>query len=168
MIVDTSSLTNETIEAIYTFACEPVHPAWVDKFTTPIATSIAVLQLSCGRLVRLATCEVELDPDKYPSLGLRADQCDSGALSWLAPSGKTYFMQSLAAAASLLPFTVLSVEESDPLGEGVVSEIALVSVGGSRLVFRHIMPPMTLGIDLLFPGQAPNNSFKPTPLRGAA
>ena len=134
----------------------------------PIATTMAVLQLSDGRLVRVAPCEVELDPGKYPSLGLEVTDCDATALQWQAPSGKTYIMQPLPAAAALVPFVVQSIAESDPLREGTVSEIAFSGGGGSHLVFRHIMPPMTLGIALAHPGQAPNNSFKPNPLRGSA
>lgn len=166
--MDTSSLAGTTIEAIHTFACEPVHPAWIDENTTPIATAMAVLELSTGRLLRIAPCEVALDPGQYPALGLEVTECDATALQWQAPSGKSYTMQPLGAEAASLPFTVQSVAESDPLGEGTVSEVSFSGIGGSRLVFRHIMPPMTLGIAVVLPGQAPNNSFKPTPLRGAA
>jgi hypothetical protein len=166
--VETTSLTGKIIEAIDTFACEPVHPAWAGELTTPIATSMAVLQLAGGRLLLVAPCEVELDPGNYPSLGLTISECDASARQWQAPDGKTYFMEPLAAAAVVLPFSVQSVAESDPLREGTLSEVALVSPDGSRLVFRHIMPPMTLGIDVAQPSQAPNNSSKPTPLRGAA
>ncbi|WP_165967445.1 hypothetical protein [Luteimonas aestuarii] len=75
-------------------------------------------------------------------------------------------MRPLVEAADLLPFTVSQFKESDPLGEGAISEVVLLSPDGSQLLFRHLMPPMTLGIEVT--GQAPNNSFKPTPLRGAA
>jgi hypothetical protein len=157
VVVDISSLTNTTIEAIHTFACDPVHPAWVNELTTPIATAMAVMQLSDGRLVRIAPCEVELDPGKYPSLGLDVMECDAPSLLWQASSGRTYVMQRLPAAAAFVPFSVQSVAESDPLGEGAVSEIVLGSRSGSRIVFRHIMPPMTLGIALARPGQVPNS-----------
>ena len=166
--MDTSSLAGSTIQAIDTFACEPVHPAWANAHTTPIATSMAVLQLSDGRLLLVAPQEVEFEPGKYPSLGLGVSECGAGARQWHAPSGNTYIMAPLAPVASLLPFTVASVTESDPLGEGPISELSLVSATGARIVFRHIMPPMTLGIDFGHSGQAPNNSFKPKPLRGSA
>lgn len=168
MLVDTSSLADTTIEAIHTFACDPVHPAWVNELTTPIATAIAVLQLSDGRLVRIAPCEVGLDSGKYPSLGLEVMECDATALQWQASSGTTYAMQPLPAAAAFVPFSVQSVTKSDPLREGAVSEIVFRGHNGSRVVFRHIMPPMTLGIALVRPGQAPNSSFKPNPIRGSA
>lgn len=166
MLVDTSSLVNATIREILTPICESVHPAWIDKNTTSIATSMAVLVLADGELVMLAPCEVELETNRYPSLGLSVEKCDSSALQWVR-DGKTYSMRPLVGAARLLPCAVFQIEESDPLGEGAVSEIVLVGSDGSRLLFRHIMPPMTLGIELIEPGQAPNDSFKPTPFRGS-
>ena len=166
--MDTSSLTGSTIQGIDTFACEPVHSAWVDANTTPIATSMAVIELSDGRLFLVAPREVELEPGAYPALGLGISECGPEARQWHAPSGKTHVMAALSFVESLLPLTVESVQESDPLGEGPVSQLSFVRADGARIVFRHIMPPMTLGIDFRHPGQAPNNSFKPTPLRGAA
>jgi hypothetical protein len=153
MLVDSSLFAGKTIELIHTFACEQVHPAWVDEFTTPIATSMAVLQLSCGRLLLLSPCEVELDPDRYPALGLEVTECDSSALQWQEPSGDIYRMSALEAADELLPFAVESIVRADPLGGGAVSELAFVSANGRHILFRHIMPPMTLGIDLTQPSQ---------------
>jgi len=148
VLVDTSSLIDRTITAILSPACDFVHPAWVNELTTPIATSRTVLQLSNGVLVMVAPCEVEVEPDKYPSLGLATSTCGQGALTWTGPDGKAYFMHSLAAASPLLPFKVVHTESSDPLGEGAVSQIALIGASEAQIVFRHIMPPMTLGIAL--------------------
>lgn len=167
MLVDVSSLTDTTIEAIHTFACGPVRPAWVNALTTPMATAIAVMQPSDGRAARGAPCEVELDSGKHPSLDLEAMECDATALQWQASSGKTYVMQRLPAAAVFVPCSIQSLTESDPLGEDAVSGIVFRGRSGSRAAFRHIMPPMTLGIALAHPGQAPDSSFKPTPLRVA-
>lgn len=167
MLVDISSLTDTTIEAIHTFACSPVRPAWVNALTTPMATAIAVMQFSDGRAARGAPCEAELDSGKHPSLDLEAMECDATALQWQAPSGKTYVMQRIPAAAAFVPFSIQSLTESDPLGEDAVSEIVFRGRSGSGAVFRHIMPPMTLGIALAHPGQAPDSSFKPAPLRAA-
>ena len=114
----------------------------------------------------LTPCEVE-QPDTYPLLGLALAPCDTRSLQWVRDC-KAFSMTPLADAAKLLPFLVAKIEESDPLGEGAVSEIALVGSDGSRVVFRHIMPPMTLGSELQQHGQAPNNSFKPNLLRKSA
>ena len=166
--MDTSLLLGVTIEAIHTPACEAVHPAWVDELTTPIATSMAVLQLADGRYLLVAPCEVEVDPGKYPSLGLELSECTEGALRWRGRDGKDYSMGPLATASETLPFTVSAAVESDPLGEGAVSEVVLSTANGHTVLFRHIFPPMTLGLAFAVNGQAPNNSSKPTPLRGAA
>ena len=146
--MDAVSLTNRTITGIFTPLCSPVHPAWVNGHTTPIATSAAVLQLDSGDLLMVEPCEVEVPGEKYPALGLSVEKCDSSALQWVR-DGKTYKMSPLEAAALMLPFFVSRVDESDPLDEGPVSEISLVREDGSRVLFRHIMPPMTLGIDVL-------------------
>ena len=163
--METQSLIGKVVLEVLTPICEPVHPAWTNEHTTPIATSMAVLRLTSGELIQLAPCEVEVEPGKYPSLGLSVQACDSTALQWVR-NGKTYSMLPLVEAVELLPFAVSQFQESDPLGEGAISEIVLFGLGGSKLLFRHLMPPMTLGIEVT--GQAPNNSFKPTPLRGAA
>ena len=147
MLVENLSLANRTIAKILTPTCEPVHPAWIGELTTPLATTIAVLQLADGELLMVAPCEVKLDPDQYPSLGLSIQTCDSSALQWVR-DGKTYTMNSLPEGLGLLPLLVMQVEEADPLGEGVVSEIVLVGQDGSRVLFRHIFPPMTLGIEM--------------------
>lgn len=148
--MDSASLSNRTITGILTPLCEPVHPAWVNEHTTPIATSMAVLQLEEGTLLMISPCEVELEGEKYPALGLAIEKCDASALQWVR-DGKTYSMSPLKAAEALLPFLVLRVDESDPLDEGPVSEISLAGKRDSRVLFRHIMPPMTLGIDVTGP-----------------
>ena len=162
--MDSTLLINTSILEILTPLCSPVHPAWVDEHTTAIATSMAVLRSANGELFLVAPCEVE-QPDAYPSLGLSLESCDSDVLQWVR-DGQAYSMRPLPDATELLPFLVTHTEESDALGEGPVSEVVLVGPDGSRLLFRHIMPPMTLGIEVLRPGQSPNNSFKGMPLRG--
>ena len=127
--MDAASLTNRTITGIFTPLCSPVHPAWVNGHTTPIATSAAVLQLDSGDLLMVEPCEVEVPGEKYPALGLSVEKCDSSALQWVR-DGKTYKMSPLEAAALMLPFFVSRVDESDPLDEGPVSEISLVREDG--------------------------------------
>lgn len=166
--METSPLIGATITAIHTPACEPVHPAWVGKLTTPIATSMAVLQLADGRYVLVSPCEVEVDPGQYPSLGLELAECTESALRWRGPDGSVYSMSPLGPALEVLPFPVSAVAESDPLEEGAMSEVALSSASGHAILLRHIFPPMTLGLAFAANGQAPNNSSRSTPLRGAA
>lgn len=163
--METQSLIGKVVLEVLTPVCEPVHSAWANEQTTPIATSMAVLRLTNGELIQLAPCEVEVEPGKYPSLGLSVEACNSSVLQWVR-DGETYSMRPLAEATGLLPFTVAQLRESDPLGEGAISEIVLLGPGCSQLLFRHLMPPMTLGIEIT--GQAPNNSFKPTCVPHAA
>jgi len=113
----------------------------------------------------VAPCEVEVEVGKYPSLGISVQGCEATALQWVR-DGTTYSMKPFGDATGVLPFQVTQIEESDPLGEGAVSEIVLVGADGSRLLFRHIMPPMSLGIVVTPRDQAPNNSFKGMPLCG--
>ena len=77
-------------------------------------------------------------------------------------------MSVLPEASEALSFNVSACAESDPLEEGAVSELVLSNASGHTILFRHIFPPMTLGLAFAVNGEAPNNSFKPTPLRGAA
>ena len=151
-----------TISGLLTPLCQPVHPAWVDANTTPIATSMAVLQTEGGSLVLVRPCEVTVEGEPYPALGLSVEECDSSALRW-SVAGKNYSMSPLSQAEGILPFSVSRIVESDPLDEGPVSEILLMAKDGSQLLFRHIMPPMTLGIAVTEPDQSSNNSFKVTP-----
>jgi hypothetical protein len=123
---------------------------------------MAVLELSGGRYFLLAPCEAELNTGKYPSLGLELAECTESALHWHVAHGKSYAMSRLAAASGILPFTVNTLSESDPLEEGALSEIVLSSANGDNILFRHIFPPMTLGLAFAHRRQAPNNSFKPT------
>lgn len=126
----------------------------MDANTTPIATSRAVLELSDGRLFLVAPKEVGLGSGAYPALCLGISECGPEARQWHAASGKVHIMTALTFAESLLPLAVESIRESDPLGEGGVSELSFVSADGASIVFRHIMPPMTLGIDFSRPRQA--------------
>lgn len=145
--MDSSLLINTTIKAIHLFAFETVHAAWIDELTTPIATSMAILELSDGRFVKLSTCEIEVDPGKYPSLGLALELCNRESLHWKTTTGERLAAKTLEAASTILPLTVSQIVESDPLMEGAISEINMIGPQNSHLLFRHIMPPMTLGID---------------------
>jgi hypothetical protein len=159
VLTDTSSLVNQTIQAILTPACESVHPAWVNEMTTPIATSMAVVHLANGTLLLVKPCELRLDPNKYSSLGLELTACSPKMLHWNAPDGAPVTMQPIDAVMALLPFHVTAVEQTDLLQEGAVSELALLNQAGARIVLRHIMPPMTLGIDTKRLSQTPNHLF---------
>jgi hypothetical protein len=138
------SLVGKTLRAVRVFRSDGVHPAWVDANTLPIVASDAFLEFADGELVRISPCEVDL-PDRYPALGLELQCCGCESMRIVAAGGDTFEAIPLEEAIGLMPFFVAGIETSNPLGDEVVSQVALAD-GNRRLVFRHIMPPMSLGI----------------------
>ena len=166
--MEISLLLEKTVRAIWLFRSEGVHPAWVDDLTLPIVGFDAFLELDNGDLIQISPCEMNLGPDRYPGLGLALQPCTSDALHFVSPGGHTVEAVPLAEAAPFLPFSIVGIEESDPLGEDTVSQYSLATSNGRLVTFRHIFPPMTLGMRVEAIGGTPNNSFKPKPLRGSA
>ena len=148
----TSTLIGKIIQAVWSYPCDPVHLAWVNELTMPIATSEAFLELSSGELIRVSPCEVKMDEKQYPSLGLELESCTFESTRVVLSSGKVFNVEPLSAAAGMLPFTVADVQESDPLGEGAISQLCFTGDYSQSLTFRHTMPPMTLGICAFIPG----------------
>jgi hypothetical protein len=165
--VETSLLLGKTVLTIWLFRSEGVHPAWVDDLTLPIVGFDAFLEFADGDLIKISPCEVDMGPDGYPSLGLDLQPWTSEALHFLSPSGHAIEAVPLEEAALFTPFSIVGVEESDPLGQDTVSQYSLATSNGRRIAFRHIFPPMTLGMCIDVMGGTPNNSFNPKPLRGS-
>jgi hypothetical protein len=143
--MEVDSLLGKTLESVWVFPSAPIHPAWVGELTTPINSWDSFLQFSDGEIVQLSPCEVDLSEDKYPSLGLTLNACTREAMKATYPDGQTIDAVALEEARAVLPANISSVEETDPLGEGVTTQYSLAGVGW-RIIFRHIMPPMSLGI----------------------
>ena len=51
-------------------------------------------------------------------------------------------------AECFLPQRILRVVESDPVGENVTTQFAVVLQDGMEIILRHILPPITLGLDV--------------------
>ena len=166
--MEASLLLGKTVRAIWLFRSDGVHPAWVGELTLPIVGFDAVLEFADGDLIRITPCEVDWGPDRYPGLGLALQPCTTEALHFISPSGHIVEAVPLAEAAPFLPFSIAGIKESDPLGEDTVSQYSLVTGNGWQVTFRHMFPPMTLGMHVEIMGGTPNNSFKPNPLRGSA
>lgn len=145
MLVDRSLLVGKTVRAIHTYAQTPVHPAWANEQTTPVAVARAFVEVGDGALVEVSPCEVDV-PSGYPILGLSVTLSAPSALTYDV-YGSTYRASPLSYVSEMLPFSVDRVDVADPLGEGAISEIRLSSQNGV-IFFRHIMPPMTLGIEV--------------------
>jgi hypothetical protein len=143
--VDSNSLIGKALERVWLFPAAPVHPAWVDEFTTPINTWEAFLEFSDGELASLSPCEVNLSEDRYPSLGLAIEVTTPAAMTMTYSGGRVVGAVPLEEAAEFLPAPITFVEPSDPLGEDTATQY---TIGGSGwlIIFRHIFPPMTLGI----------------------
>lgn len=146
--MEVSSLTGKTLKAIWFFPSSPVHPAWVNELTTPLVAHDAFLELSGGVLLQVDACEVVLDQEKYPSLSLELRESSPVALRVLQAGGNIIEAQHLREATALLPSVITSVEQSDPLSEGAISQYTIVLGETGCIIFRHIMPPTTLGIDV--------------------
>lgn len=146
--MELTSLIGKTAQDIRAFPGARVHSAWVDELTTPIVTSAAFIQLSDGVLVRVVPCEVESRTGGYPDLGLSITAVGADALRMDLGNNKSVSAQPIGAAAPILPFEILSAEESDPLVERGAIEFRLGSRNDDVLILRHVMPPMTLGIEV--------------------
>ena len=146
MLVDTSSLIGKTIADVLAYPRLEIHPAWVDEATTPVATTDAFLVLEGGTLAKVSPCEVSLDSHRYPSLGLEVRACSHESLALTTTGGRVVMPTRVEELCTLLPLRVETVVESDPLGEGAVSEVTILGSVGRAIILRHIMPPMTLGI----------------------
>ena len=160
--MEVSSLTGKTLKAIWFLPSGPVHPAWVNELTTPIVAHDAFLELTDDVLLQVDACEVELDQEKYPSLGLQLRATSPAALRILQPGDHIIEAQRLQEAGALLPAVITSVEQDDPLSEGATSQYTIVLGRTGCIIFRHIMPPTTLGIDVQPAGCAPSPSSKRT------
>lgn len=144
--MDPTSLIGKTIKRILVFRGE-VHPAWVDENTLPIAAWSAFVEVQSGELFRVSATEVDLGPSRYPALGLKLEACFESELELKLPQGALH-AEDLSEAAGLLPITVHSVEQSDPMGEDTVTQYSILGTHDQHLVLRHIMPPTTLGISV--------------------
>jgi len=162
MSLEKYPLLKKTIGNLWLFRSEGVHPAWVDDLTLPIVGFDAFLEFVDGTFIQISPCEVTLGPDKYPSLGLSLQICTSAALRFTSNGGHLVEAVPLIEAAPFLPFSIVRIDECDPIGDGAVSQYSLVTNNGRCITFRHIFPPMTLGMSVdVIP-------TKPEPLRDSA
>jgi hypothetical protein len=121
-----------------------VHPAWVDANALPIAASGAVLEFTDGTFAVIEPCEVPL-PDSYPALGLNLESGSADSLIYCGHHGNLVHATRLEEADRHLPLLIEAVESSDPFEQDATTQYLIRGFGPS-LLFRHMMPPMTLGI----------------------
>ena len=146
MRMETSYLVGKTIKAVLTYPLQEVHPAWKNELTPAICTYMAFFELADGEFVCIEPCEVNLEGERYPILGLLLERCESSSMALRQRSGQVVDVVALPEAELVLPFKVCRVVESDPLGEGAASQFRIEGEASRAIVLRHIMPPITLGI----------------------
>jgi hypothetical protein len=146
--METDTMIGKVVRTIWVFRSEGVHPAWVDRHTLPIVAFESFLEFCDGALVRVSPCEVDMGPDSYPALGLELLPCTVEALHFLSHSGRRIDATELEEAGPFAPFAVAGFHASDPLEQGVTTQFSLDTDGGHRVTFRHIFPPLTLGIQI--------------------
>ncbi|WP_130410881.1 hypothetical protein [Fluviicoccus keumensis] len=144
--METSYLLGKTIQNIFTYPLKKPGPAWQNELTTSLCTDMVFLELSDGVLVGVEPCEVSIDGERYPALGLALELCERNATRLPQSDGQVIDIVSLNEAAPILPLKVIGISESDPMGEGAISQIRIEGVALSGITIRHIMPPITLGI----------------------
>jgi hypothetical protein len=160
--VELASLVGKVAQEVRAFPGGVVHPAWMDELTTPIITSAAFIQLGDGLLVRVDPCEVESVTGGYPDLGLSLTAVGAESLRRDIGGKNSQFAQPVGAVAPILPLEIFNAEVSDPLLERGAIEFRLSNRSGDVLVLRHIMPPITLGIEVRRAAHAPNTSLERT------
>lgn len=141
-------LISRIVHRIWVFRASGVHSAWVDDLTLPIVAYAAFLEFSDGELVRINPSELKMWPDRYSGLNLELESSSPSALRLSYSKDQCIDAVPLEEVLPFLPFSILRIDESDPVGDGLVSQYALTTSNGQRIVFRHIMPPTTLGIEV--------------------
>jgi hypothetical protein len=142
-------MVGRTLDAVWMSPRVQVHPAWVDETTAAICTQVVSFSFSAARSVQVVPCEVPI-PNAYPALGIDVQE--------LPPSPVVpevlQTLERLDEIQECLPARVAEVRVWDALGEGPDSAIDVVLETGVTLIVRHMYPPMSLGVDVLRPGNS--------------
>lgn len=114
---------------------QKVHPAWQDDTNEGFLICYDLnLEFEDKTVLSVQPCEVEIS-GRYPSLGLVLEDVEAAS-----------FPERFE--VSCLPMRVEKVIQTDYLGEDANNQFDLVLEDGSKIVIRHVFPPMTMGIKL--------------------
>lgn len=114
---------------------DKVHPAWQDDTNEGFLICYDFnLVFDDQSIFLVQPCEVEI-MGRYPGLGLSLKEIEAADLPEIFE-------------VSYLPMRVEEVVQTDYLGEGAKNQVELVLVNGSKIIIRHVFPPMTMGIKL--------------------
>ena len=141
-------LVNQKLCGVMFYACRPVHAAWAEKSTPDICSQYVFLSLENDRLLRVSPVEVTLSKDSYPSLGLNLSEISRENLKLDWKNSSVSEPVHLDNPLINFPQKILSVTAFDPLGEGTESGYQLTLANSIKVIVRHIMPPMMLGLEI--------------------
>ncbi|WP_417657719.1 hypothetical protein [Pseudidiomarina aestuarii] len=114
---------------------ERVHAAWRDDTNEGFLICNEInLIFNDQSIFEIKPCEVEV-AGRYPSLSLSVNRIDSTNLH------KRF-------QANDLPMKIKEVVQTDYLGEDTPNQLEIVLQNASKIIIRHVFPPMTMGIRL--------------------
>jgi hypothetical protein len=123
------------------------HAAWSDQTTPDIQSLFVNLACTGVPVVRVVPCEVD-DPLRFPALGIELQEVDDSPDYGRWYEGTLTQAEVLSELASYLPAVIVQVRLWDAMGDGPDSALDVVLENGIKLTVRHIMPPMSLGIEI--------------------
>lgn len=112
---------------------ETVHKAWQDDTNEGFLICYKItLIFDDQENYILRPCEVDIE-GRYPGLGLELEpEIPDGLMSTININN--------------LPQRIDHVIQDDYLGEDVTNQYILVLDNGDKIIIRHVLPPMTMGI----------------------
>jgi hypothetical protein len=137
------SMAGKVLEKILTSKLFEVDLAWTDDNTSPIATYMVQLQFSVLSIHKITPCEMPTN-GRFPALGLefKLSQGPGESLELLEP------LIPFDVLDRHLPARVFSTVIWDDFGEGLNSAIQIYLEDRCFLIIKHMLPPMTLGIEI--------------------
>jgi len=114
---------------------DEVHSAWKDDTSESFLICYSIeLVFGDESTFTIKPSEVEL-PGSFPALGLDVSE-------------EKVKGQSFSFEMAGLPSKLLEVKKTDYLGEGVENQMEFTLKNDKKVVIRHVLPPMTLGIKI--------------------
>ena len=114
---------------------EKAHAAWQDDTNEGFLICYEInLVFDDQTIFLVRPCEVEI-PGRYPGMALTLEKIESVNCQ---SSFKVY----------CVPMKIEALVQADYLGEEAVNEIILALEDRSRIIIRHVFPPMTMGLKL--------------------
>ena len=101
-----------------------------------------------GRKIELYPIEKTLEGERYPSLGIEAQEVNDFESVFKWPGGPALEWEEIGELKNVLGEAITGVETSDPLEQGIDSAILLHFENGIKLTVAHSTSPMGLDIEI--------------------